>query len=92
MAESKSDQRVAAVRRFNRFYTRKIGLLHEGYLASAFSLTEGRVLYELAHQDTVTAGALREIRARSGRRIARLEKRGLLERTCSSRRPPESSF
>ncbi len=32
MAESKSDQRVAAVRRFNRFYTRQIGLLHEGYL------------------------------------------------------------
>ena len=58
MAEGKTDQRVAAVRRFNRFYTRKIGLLHEGYLASAFSLTEGRVLYELAHQDGVTAGAL----------------------------------
>ena len=58
MAESKPDQRVAAVRRFNRFYTRKIGLLHEGYLASSFSLTEGRVLYELAHREGVTAGAL----------------------------------
>ena len=87
MAESKSDQRVAAVRRFNRFYTRKIGLLHEGYLASAFSLTEGRVLYELAHQDNVTAGALgRELGLDPGylSRIVRgFEKRGLLERTRS---------
>ena len=87
MAEGKSDQRVAAVRRFNRFYTRKIGLLHEGYLASAFSLTEGRVLYELAHQDVVTAGALgRELGLDPGylSRIVRgFEKRGLLERTRS---------
>ena len=87
MAESKSDQRVAAVRRFNRFYTRRIGLLHEGYLASAFSLTEGRVLYELAHQDTVDRGhAGRELGLDPGylSRIVRgFEKRGLLERTRS---------
>ncbi len=45
-------QRVAAVRRFNRFYTRHTGLLEHGYLRSPFSLTEVRVLYELAHAET----------------------------------------
>jgi DNA-binding MarR family transcriptional regulator/GNAT superfamily N-acetyltransferase len=49
---------VAAVRRFNRFYTRQIGILQEGFLHSEFNLTEGRVLYELAHRQAPTAKAL----------------------------------
>ncbi len=49
---------VAAVRQFNRFYTQKIGVLHEGFLRTPFSLTEGRVLYELAHREDNTASAI----------------------------------
>jgi DNA-binding MarR family transcriptional regulator len=58
MGAAELDERVEAVRRFSRFYTRRIGVLHEGLLGSSLSLTEGRVLYELALREPATATAL----------------------------------
>lgn len=53
--------RISAVRAFNRFYTRQLGVLGQKVLESPFSLSEARVLYELAHGDSMAA---KEIGAR----------------------------
>lgn len=60
LPRSSSDDAIQSVRRFNRFYTRQIGILDEYLLESQLSLTEVRVLYELAQRDKVTAIELRE--------------------------------
>jgi len=59
-ATSSTDDPVQTIRRFNRFYTRQIGVLHEHLLQSQFSLTEVRVLYEVAHRENQTAKDLCE--------------------------------
>ena len=80
--------RVEAVRRFNRFFTRQIGVLQEGLLKSPFSLTEARVLWELAHRERATAT---EISAWLGldpgylsRILRSFEIRGLIEKRTSA--------
>src|SRR5215210_6205013 len=52
------EARIAAVRRFSRFYTRQLGLLQENLVHTRFSLAQARVLYELANRDSVTASEL----------------------------------
>ncbi len=79
--------RIDAMRAFNRFYTRRTGLLEEGLLKSDFSLTEVRVLYELAHAETLNASDLaRELKLDMGymsRILKRLHARALLQRSAS---------
>jgi hypothetical protein len=61
--QTDSGAQIEAIRRFNRFYTRKIGVLEEGLLASSFTLAQARVLFELGTRKRATPGKLIEILA-----------------------------
>jgi len=88
MGNESTPYEVNEVRSFNRFYTRQIGVLEEGLLRSPFSLTEVRVMYELAHRDRLTAATLcTELGIDAGylsRTLRTFEKQRLIVREPSS--------
>ena len=81
-------ERVAKFRAFNRFYTKRIGVLSPRFLSSTFSLTEVRILFELAHRESVTAKGLSyELVLDTGylsRTLRKLELSGLIRRRPSA--------
>jgi DNA-binding MarR family transcriptional regulator/GNAT superfamily N-acetyltransferase len=87
MAEVAND-RIAAVRRFSRFYTRHIGALREGLLNTPFPLTEARVMYELGQRESATATELGlELGLDAGylsRMLRGFHERGLIDRRPSA--------
>lgn len=81
------DTKIDVVRQFNRFYTKQIGVLSEGLLESPFSLTEARLIYELAHRGSATASELaNELRLDPGylsRIVRKFEQRRLIGKKSS---------
>ena len=88
MASMDCAPQVQAVRSFNRFYTKQIGVLQRGWLGSPFPLPEARVLYEIAHHDQPTATDIaKELGLDAGylsRMLGSLEHRGLVRRIRSN--------
>lgn len=84
---TRTGQDIQAVRGFNRFYTRQIGILREGLLKSPFSLAQVRVLYEIAHRQQPSATDLcQQLGLDPGylsRILGGLEKRGLVRKSAS---------
>lgn len=87
MQSSERADRVSAVRAFNRFYTRVIGALNEGIHASAMSLQQVRILYELAYGTNVTASDLARLTGMDAGYLSRtlkaLEADGLVSKSPS---------
>lgn len=85
--DSRSNPIVPAIRHFNRFYTRQIGLLREGWLHSQFSLSEVRVLYEIAQrQRPMAADLAKDLELDPGylsRMLRGFQVRGLLQKSRS---------
>jgi DNA-binding MarR family transcriptional regulator/GNAT superfamily N-acetyltransferase len=85
--EAIPSDRIAGMRQFNRFYTRQIGLLRQGLLETPYSLSEARVLYEIAQGETTAAALAQGLGldpAFLSRLLRRLASRGLVARTPSA--------
>jgi DNA-binding MarR family transcriptional regulator/GNAT superfamily N-acetyltransferase len=84
---AKDAERVLAIRDFNRFYTARLGLLRKRYLDGEFSLTEARILYEIASTPHVTASTIRNTLGLDAgyvsRTLALLTRRKLVRQTAS---------
>lgn len=82
-------EKIESVRHFNRFYTKHIGVLDEGLLESPFSLSEARVIYELAHREKTTATELvNELGLDAGylsRMLRDFEKRKLIQKKAAEK-------
>jgi DNA-binding MarR family transcriptional regulator/ribosomal protein S18 acetylase RimI-like enzyme len=87
MTDTILQEHISAVRRFNRFFTRQIGVLREGLLHSPYSLTEARIIFELANRSNLTASNLcNELGLDAGylsRILSKLEQQSLIEKTRS---------
>lgn len=87
MTTASTEERINAIRQFNRLFTRRIGVLREGLLHSPYSLTEARILFELGQGGQVTATQLgRELGLDAGyvsRILTRFEQQQLLEKVRS---------
>ncbi len=88
--------RVSAIRRFNRFYTRQIGALDERHLHTELSLSEARILYEIAHGNPATAAQIAEAlfldRGYLSRVISSFARRGLIRKKASATDKRESDL
>jgi DNA-binding MarR family transcriptional regulator len=84
----RNQELIDSLRNFNRFYTNIIGLLDQHFLHSPFSLTEGRVLYEICNIEDCSARKIRENIAIDEGYLSRIldnfVKRGLIRKTRSS--------
>ena len=82
-----NEELIDRIRSFNRFYTNVIGLLDQHFLDSPFSLTEGRVLYEICNTEDCTAKKIRETFVIDEGYLSRIldsfTKRGLIKKTPS---------
>lgn len=89
MDDSQVIHHIEAVRAFNRFYTRKLGVLDEQLLDNPYSITEARLLYEIATRRDISASELGEVlgldRGYLSRLLARLELHGLVTKLRSER-------